>query len=324
MKKLLALLCLCSAAAISTASAASDLTTVRFHTTLGDIDVQLYTDYTPQTAANFLGYVDRGDYAGSIVHRSAPGFVIQGGGYYITNNNQYSSVPTQSPVVNEFHYSNVRGTVAMAKLGSDANSATSQWFFNLTDNSANLDNQNGGFTVFGYVRDNASLAVVDAIAALKVIDAGSPFDQLPVINYSSGTLKTSNFVFVNSVLRQPAPDFFRGEVSLGSGVYYLAFSGTGNPFGYYSYLGDPSYIYHQDLGYEYVYDANDGNAGVYLYDFASNTFFYTSPSFPFPYLYDFKLRAFLYYYPDPNNPGRYNTDGTRYFYNFATGQIITK
>ena len=324
MKKLLALLCLCSAAAISTTSADSNLSTVRFHTVLGDIDVQLYTDYTPQTTANFLGYVDRGDYTGSIVHRSAPGFVIQGGGYYITNNTQASTVPTQPAVVNEPHYSNVRGTIAMAKLGGDPNSATSQWFFNLTDNSANLDNQNGGFTVFGYVRDDASQAVVDAIAALRVFQGNSPFDQLPVINYTSGALKMSNFVFVNSVVRQSAPDFFRGEVALGSGVYYLAFSGTGNPFGYYSYLSDPSYIYHQDLGYEYVFDAQDRNAGVYLYDFASNSFFYTSPSFPFPYLYDFKLRAFLYYYPDPNNPGRYNTDGTRYFYNFSTGQIITK
>ena len=324
MKKLLALLCLCSAAAISTASAASDLTVVRFHTTLGDIDVQLYTDYTPNTTANFLGYVDRGNYTGSIVHRSAPGFVIQGGGYYITNNNQVSDVPTQSPVVNEFHYSNVRGTIAMAKLSSGPDTATSQWFFNLTDNSANLDNQNGGFTVFGYVRDSASQAVVDAIAALQIFKGNSPFDQLPVINYTSGALKMSNFVFVNSVLRQPAPDFFRGEVALGDSIYYLAFSGTGNPFGYYSYLSDPSYIYHQDLGYEYVIDADDGNAGVYLYDFASNSFFYTSPGLPFPYLYDFKLKTFLYYYPDPNNPGRYNTDGVRYFYDFNTGQIIEK
>ena len=95
-------------------------------------------------------------------------------------------------------------------------------------------------------------------------------------------------------------------------------------FGYYSFLSDPRYIYHFDLGYEYVFDAADGNDGVYLYDFASQTFFYTSPTFGFPYLYDFSLNSVLYYYPDPNNPGRYNTNGTRYFYNFATGQIITK
>ena len=53
-------------------------------------------------------------------------------------------------------------------------------------------------------------------------------------------------------------------------------------------------------------------------------FFYTSPEFPFPYLYDFTLKTVLYYYPDPNNAGRYNTDGVRYFYDFATGQTITK
>ncbi|MBE7157700.1 MAG: hypothetical protein INR62_04575 [Rhodospirillales bacterium] len=120
------------------------------------------------------------------------------------------------------------------------------------------------------------------------------------------------------------PAFFNGEVALSNGVYYLQFAGTGNPFGYYAYLSDPHYFYHFDLGYEYWFDAADGRSGVYLYDFASSTFFYTSPGFPFPYLYDFSLNTVLYYYPDPNNPGRYNTNGVRYFYNYATGKIITK
>jgi len=93
-------------------------------------------------------------------------------------------------------------------------------------------------------------------------------------------------------------------------------------FGYYSYLTDPHWIYHFDMGYEYWFDANDGQSGIYFYDFASNHFFYTSPSFPFPYLYDFSLNTVLYYYPDTNNPGHYTTN-PRYFYNFATGQIIT-
>ena len=126
-----------------------------------------------------------------------------------------------------------------------------------------------------------------------------------------------------SVIVQKLPAFFAGETTLSNGVYYLQFD-NGNPFGYYALLGDPDYVYHFDLGYEYVFDANDGYDGVYLYDFASSTFFYTSPSFPFPYLYDFSLNAVLYYYPDPNNPGRYNTSGVRYFYDFATGKIITK
>ena len=119
----------------------------------------------------------------------------------------------------------------------------------------------------------------------------------------------------------PHPSFLNGEIALGGGWYYLQFA-NGTPFGYYSYLTDPRFIYHFDLGYEYWFDANDGHSGIYFYDFASNHFFYTSPSFPFPYLYDFSLNTVLYYYPDTNNPGHYTTN-PRYFYNFATGQIIT-
>jgi hypothetical protein len=117
------------------------------------------------------------------------------------------------------------------------------------------------------------------------------------------------------------PAFFSGEVSLGNGVYYLQFP-NGTPFGYYSYLTDPHWIYHFDMGFEYWFDANDGQSGIFFYDFASNHFFYTSPSFPFPYLYDFSLNTVLYYFPDLNRPGHYTTN-PRYFYNFATGQIIT-
>jgi N-acetylneuraminic acid mutarotase len=117
------------------------------------------------------------------------------------------------------------------------------------------------------------------------------------------------------------PAFFSGEVSLGNGVYYLQFP-NGNVFGYYSYLTDPHWIYHVDMGDEYWFDANDGHSGIYFYDFMSNHFFYTSPSFPFPYLYDFSLNTVLYYFPDPNRPGHYTTN-PRYFFNFATGQIIT-
>ena len=120
----------------------------------------------------------------------------------------------------------------------------------------------------------------------------------------------------------PQPAFFAGESLLTNEVYYLTLP-NGNLFGYYSFLDDPHYFYHIDLGYEYVFDAADGNGGVYLYDFASNGFFYTSPSFPFPYLYDFSLNSVLYYYPDTSHPGRYSF-APRYFYNFSTGEILTK
>ena len=146
------------------------------------------------------------------------------------------------------------------------------------------------------------------------------------VNYGAASAFAANSVVLSDFAATGAvthPSFFTDEVTLGSGVYYLAFP-NGNYFGYYSFLSDPRYIYHFDLGYEYVFDAADGKDGVYLYDFKSNTFFYTSPVFPFPYLYDFSLNSVLYYYPDPNNPGRYNTNGVRYFYDFATGKIITK
>ncbi len=321
MKKYLFALGLYLVAAVSAVVGQTPDPVVRFTTSLGNIDVQLSPGVAPATVANFLGYVDRGDYNGSFVHRSVPGFVVQGGGYRFVNG-QVQKITTQPPVVNEYKLSNLRGTIAMAKLGTDPNSATDEWFFNLGDNSANLDNQNGGFTVFGHIVNSDGLAVMDAIAALPTTNASSPFDQLPVVNYTKGTtIMANNLVQLQAITRIPA--FFNGEAVLGGGAYYLAFA-SGNPFGYYSYLSDPHYIYHFDLGYEYVFDANDGKSGVYLYDFKSGGFFYTSPAFPFPYMYDFSLNSVVYYYPDPNNAGHYNTNGTRFFYVFNTGKIISK
>jgi hypothetical protein len=119
----------------------------------------------------------------------------------------------------------------------------------------------------------------------------------------------------------PHPAFFSGETAAGGGVYYLAFS-NGNPFGYYSYDSGGNYIYHSDAGWEYYVDASDANNGIYLYDFASGHWWYTSPTFPFPYLYDFTLGAVLYYYPDTTRTGHYTTS-PRYFYDFGTDEIIT-
>lgn len=181
---------------------------VRFHTDLGDIDVELLQDIAPATVANFLGYVNRKDYDDTFIHRSPLGAIIQGGGYKFVNN-AVITVPQQPPVVNEFRVSNTRGTLAMAKLGGDPNSATNQWFFNVSENSAILDGQNGGFTVFGRVLDSSSLANMDAIAAVPIYNAGSPFDQLPLRNYSSGPILKTNLVHIISISVFPTVEVTR-------------------------------------------------------------------------------------------------------------------
>ena len=109
--------------------------------------------------------------------------------------------------------------------------------------------------------------------------------------------------------------FFTGEVSLGSGVYYLQFPDA-NLFGYYNVQTYPI-LYHYDLGFESFVDPNDGHGGAYFYDFSSTHWFYTSASL-FPYLYDFTRSAWLYYFLDPKNAGHYTTN-PRYFVNLTTG-----
>lgn len=135
---------------------------------LGVVDIILYEDATPATVANFLAYVNgsgQGAYDGAIIHRSIPGFVLQGGGYRSIGGSAFESVTDLAPVVNEPGLENVRGTLSMAKLGGDPNSATNEWFVSLADNRANLDFQNGGFSVFGRVAGDG-MTVVDSIAAL--------------------------------------------------------------------------------------------------------------------------------------------------------------
>src|SRR5436305_10447283 len=122
---------------------------VRMFTSLGELDVVLLPTDAPKTVENFLNYVNRGAYTSSLIHRSIPGFVIQGGGFMLSATPSIDPIPQDSPVPNEFKVSNTRGTIAMALSGSE-NSATNQWFFNETDNTAsgdtNLDNAH--FTLF--------------------------------------------------------------------------------------------------------------------------------------------------------------------------------
>ena len=177
---------------------AANATVVRVETVVGNFDINLYDNATPATVTNFLGYVQNGDFSDSIFHRSVTNFIVQSGGFRTDLNADLTNIPTNPAVTNEPVYSNIRGTIAMAKLGSDPNSATSQWFINLANNAANLDSQNGGFTVFGEVTGNG-MDVIDALAALPKFAFAAPFNELPLQKYSS-TDFTNGVVVDNSHL----------------------------------------------------------------------------------------------------------------------------
>ena len=183
-RKALALISIATAS-LSLANTAN-ATIVEIKTSLSpdSIKVNLFDTTTPKTVANFLDYVDSDHYTNSVVHRVATDFVVQGGGYKFTGEWPLTSLVASAPVKNEPIYSNVKGTIAMAKKGGDINSATNQWFFNLGDNSENLDRQNGGFTVFGQVIEG--MDIVEKIAQLKLCNSGG-LEGIPMVMAESQT-----------------------------------------------------------------------------------------------------------------------------------------
>lgn len=178
----------------------ANATIVQFETALGNFEVNLFDEATPQTVANFLSYVKSSAYQNTLFHRSESGFIVQGGGFTYAGSFPPDTITANTPVNNEPVFSNLRGTIAMAKLGNDANSATVQWFFNLADNSANLDTQNSGFAVFGQVLGDG-MQIVDTIAALQTFNAGGAFTSLPVQSDPVDTTNIDNthLVIVNNI-----------------------------------------------------------------------------------------------------------------------------
>ncbi|TDF42047.1 peptidylprolyl isomerase [Alteromonadaceae bacterium M269] len=180
-------------------------TVVQIQTVLGNIDINLFDQTTPETVRNFLSYVNSGAYMNNVMHRSEPGFVVQAGGFRFDDTFPPVAIPTDPPVINEPVLSNLRGTIAMAKAAGNPNSATSQWFISLADNSANLDVQNGGFTVFGQVLGDG-MEVVDAIAALERFNAGGAFNTLPVRDFTQADVdagrdpEADNLVIITDVI----------------------------------------------------------------------------------------------------------------------------
>ncbi|MEE4175118.1 MAG: peptidylprolyl isomerase [Xanthomonadales bacterium] len=208
---------------------------VTVETQLGSFEIELFEDEAPNTVANFLNYVRDGRYEANVVHRNIEDFVLQTGSFRIVDD-LLENIPTDDPVVNEFGRSNLRGTVAMAKLGGDPDSATSGWFVNLADNSENLDNQNGGFTVFGEVVGNG-MEVVDAISALptfRINGLGAAFTDTPLYEYTPGEpVRNENFVLAtvteNSdfVINSGLNDAWFNPATAGQGFFFNVFPDQG-------------------------------------------------------------------------------------------------
>jgi cyclophilin family peptidyl-prolyl cis-trans isomerase len=151
---------------------------VTFQTNFGDIPIELFPELAPNTVASFLNYVNDGDYVNSFIHRSVPGFVIQGGGFttsqetFVQGITTIGNVPTDPPILNETNVvgdrSNLRGTISTAQ-GTDINTFTSQWFVNLVDNDGSGPNNLDAVphVVFGRIVD---MTVPDLIAGISIVN----------------------------------------------------------------------------------------------------------------------------------------------------------
>ncbi|UCG47020.1 MAG: peptidylprolyl isomerase [Phycisphaerales bacterium] len=155
---------------------------VVIQTNFGDIGLELYAEQAPVTVDNFLQYTTTGFYDFLIFHRIIPGFMIQGGGYFIYQNTVYQA-PRGDAIVNESYngLSNLRGTIAMAR-SQDPNSATSEFYINHVDNPE-LDRSQAadgfGYCVFGRVL--SGMDVVDTIAQVPTGNIGGGFTHFPSV-----------------------------------------------------------------------------------------------------------------------------------------------
>jgi cyclophilin family peptidyl-prolyl cis-trans isomerase len=193
---------------------------VQFDTSEGKFNVELLDTQTPRTVANFLNYVNSGAYNNSIFHRNAKDpttgapFVIQGGlaTFQSTPTPNLVNITTGPTLANEGDaVHNTRGTIAMAKTSS-RDSATSQFFFNLGDNSAVLDTTaqtSGPFTVFGQLVGTSDQAVVDALSGPNYVTPNpapaAPYNEIGLKNYTGsastfpGDTTAANYALINNI-----------------------------------------------------------------------------------------------------------------------------
>ncbi|MDL2259843.1 peptidyl-prolyl cis-trans isomerase [Deltaproteobacteria bacterium OttesenSCG-928-K17] len=161
------------------ALAQNNPTYVELTTGKGKIVLELNAKAAPKTVANFVGYVQKGHYNGTIFHRVIENFMIQGGGM----DSKMQERQTGAPIANEANngLKNDRYTVAMART-SDPHSATAQFFINTNNNEflnfKSESAQGWGYAVFGKVV--AGQSVVDEIAKVKTGRMGM-HENVPVM-----------------------------------------------------------------------------------------------------------------------------------------------
>jgi len=152
----------------------------------GTLDLELFDQEKPETVRNFLRYVYRGGYSNLVLHRLVTNFVLQAGHVIVTNPaspaafSAFAEGPNYGAITNEYgvgpELSNAFGTIAMARQFGVTNSASDNWFFNLTNNSF-LDTVDGGFTVFG-----------------RVVNTTGPLTGTNLLNYFNTARVSSAFI----------------------------------------------------------------------------------------------------------------------------------
>ena len=166
---------------------------------------------TPITSDNFIQYVNDDSFDNTFIHRLVSDFVIQSGGYTIFSDSNQSSfsisiIQPKGEIVNEPGNSNYMGSIAMAKKSGQPNSATSEWFINLSDNN-HLDTQNEGFTVFGHVLgDGINNPLLLNQSGVKTYPLDIQFTNttlqlpsVPLLNLNSSVLAQVNFFVINEI-----------------------------------------------------------------------------------------------------------------------------
>ncbi len=142
---------------------------ISMETTKGTMYLALNETKAPISTANFLAYIDDGYYNDTIFHRVIAGFMIQGGGF----TQDLQKKDTKDEIKNEWKngLKNTRGTIAMARLGRQPDSATSQFFINLADNGFLDQPRDGaGYAVFGHIVKGED--TLDAIGAAQTAPQG--------------------------------------------------------------------------------------------------------------------------------------------------------